>query len=53
MRYEAWQVVVVAAGLIGVAASYSAVSGWWGADFMAFFLIVGLTMLAILAASNG
>ena len=53
MRYETWHVVVAAAGLIGVAASYSAVSGWWGADFMAFFLIIGLAILAILAASNG
>jgi hypothetical protein len=48
MRYETWQVAV--AGLIGAAATYSAVKGWWVADFMAFFLLVGL---AILAASDG
>ena len=48
---ERWQVVVVAAaGLIGAVGIYSAVNGWWVADFMAFFLIVGL---AILAAGDG
>ena len=51
MRYETWHVVVAAAGLIGVAGSYAAVDGWWGTDFLALFLVLGLAILATLARS--
>ena len=52
IRDETWHVVVVAAGLIGVAGSYSALDGWWGADFLALFLVVGLAILANLAGNR-